>query len=216
MPARCGLASATWAIEVALRGADVDDGLVVLERKLARDGHVRAVADAGHRFEETAQARRIGIERGERHPSILRAIRSAARRCGGRWSGGPRSRSGAGSPSPECRRCRRACACRGRSRFRACWNRRRPCAARKPSATSASRKSRAERGCRPRRPLSSASGSGCLASSVKTCISTALSRVLEAQKPRPTCMIWSGRRSFMAVVILIEFLWGRKLGELLR
>ena len=50
--------------------------------------------------------------------------------------------------------------------------------------------------------LSSARGWGCLASSVKTCISTALSRVLEAQKPMPTCMMWSGRRSFMATFIL--------------
>ena len=51
--------------QVALRGADVDGGLVVSPRELLGDGHVGAVADAGHGFEEVAQSLRVRVERGE-------------------------------------------------------------------------------------------------------------------------------------------------------
>ncbi len=51
--------------EVALGGADVDGGGVVLEGELAGDGHVGAVADAGHGFEEAAETVGIGVEGGE-------------------------------------------------------------------------------------------------------------------------------------------------------
>jgi hypothetical protein len=40
----------------------------------------------------------------------------------------------------------------------------------------------------------------CLASSVKSSISTALSNVFEAQKPRPTCMMWSICGSLITVL----------------
>ena len=48
--------------EVALRGADVDGGLVVGPGELLCDGHVCAVADAGHGAEEAAEALGVGVE----------------------------------------------------------------------------------------------------------------------------------------------------------
>ena len=48
--------------EIALRRADVDEGPVVLPGKLPGDGHVGAVADAGHGGEELLQSRRVGVE----------------------------------------------------------------------------------------------------------------------------------------------------------
>ena len=49
--------------QIALRRADVDERLVAGPGKLRGNGHVRAVADAGHRCQKRLQARRIGIER---------------------------------------------------------------------------------------------------------------------------------------------------------
>ncbi len=67
-----------------------------------------------------------------------------------------------------------------------------PSRCRKPSATSVSRKSRAERGCSPRLPLNASKYCGPLASSVKRPISIALSSVFDGQNARPVCMIFSG------------------------
>src|SRR5262245_43592158 len=66
-----------------------------------------------------------------------------------------------------------------------------------PSVTSASRKSRALRGCRPSLALRvAASWRGDFASSLNTPSSTALSNVLGPQKPKPSCRIRSGVSSF--------------------
>jgi hypothetical protein len=48
--------------EVALRGADVGEGLVVLPGKHARDGHVGAATHAGHRGQELLETCGIGVE----------------------------------------------------------------------------------------------------------------------------------------------------------
>ncbi len=48
---------------VALRGADVADGLVILEGKLGGDGQGAAVADAGHGFQEVLEAGGVCVER---------------------------------------------------------------------------------------------------------------------------------------------------------
>jgi hypothetical protein len=48
--------------EVALRGADVHGGFVLLPGKLLRDGQVGTAADAGHGFEEGAEPFRVGIQ----------------------------------------------------------------------------------------------------------------------------------------------------------
>ena len=63
MPVQVRIGQRDLRREVALRRADVDEGLVVLPRKRARDRQVGAVADAGHRGEELLQPRRIGVER---------------------------------------------------------------------------------------------------------------------------------------------------------
>ena len=67
---------------------------------------------------------------------------------------------------------------------------------RNPSATSASRKSAAEREWSPRRCVSSRSDRGPRASSVNSPSSTALSSALDAQNPRPVFRI----RSALSVV----------------
>src|SRR5437868_2483845 len=61
-----------------------------------------------------------------------------------------------------------------------------------PSDTSASKKSRALRGCRSRRVRSDSLSCSALASSVNTPSSMALRKVFEPQKPKPSCMILSG------------------------
>ena len=48
--------------QIALRGADVDERVMVLPRETARDGHVRAAADPGHRGQKAFQSSRIGIQ----------------------------------------------------------------------------------------------------------------------------------------------------------
>ena len=71
--------------EVSLRGADVDGGFVVGPGEFFGDGHVGAVADAGHGFEEVAEALGVGVELLEGVRRRRCGLRSAARRCGGRW-----------------------------------------------------------------------------------------------------------------------------------
>jgi hypothetical protein len=63
-----------------------------------------------------------------------------------------------------------------------------------------------ERGWRPVRPARSSNFSGRVASSVKMPISTALSRVLEAQNPMPICMMWSGVSCACAFKIWVSLL----------
>src|SRR5579859_6327442 len=61
-----------------------------------------------------------------------------------------------------------------------------------PSATRASKKSRRPRGRTARRRPMAPASSGAAANSVNRPSSTALSRVFEAIKPKPSCMMWSG------------------------
>ena len=71
--------------EIALCGADVDGGLVVCPGKFFGDGHVGAVADAGHGAEESAEPLRIGVEEFE---GILAAAAGLVLRLAGakgRW-----------------------------------------------------------------------------------------------------------------------------------
>src|SRR4051794_13256562 len=70
-----------------------------------------------------------------------------------------------------------------------------------PSATKASRKSRAPRGCRSRRSRIRSASSGPPASSVKRPNSTAVSSTLEPQKPSPVCMIRSGVGESLMIVV---------------
>ena len=60
--------------EVALRGSGIDERLVVLEGELRGDRLVRGLADAGHRGEEAAQSRGLGVERGEEGAALLHLV----------------------------------------------------------------------------------------------------------------------------------------------
>ena len=180
--------------QVALGRAHVDERLVVLPGELARDRAVGAVADPGHGRQELLQPGGVGIQRlEETGPSALELVlgQAGAERLG---EAAPERDTGDGSPSRGCRRRTRASSGRGRGRSRACWRRYRRSRWRNPSAVSVSRKSRADRGCRPRRPLSASNLSGPWASSVNTPISMALRSVLDGQKARPVCRIRSGVR----------------------
>ncbi len=164
-----------------------------------------------HRFEKAPKPLGIGVQRAKRRPGRRSALHSAARRCAEpsvRWS---RSRRGDDWPSPACRRCRKACGGRERNRRAEVLRYSSPRRSIRPSATRASRKSRAERGWRPRRPVSSGRLSGRPASSVKTPISTALKSTFEAQKPRPICMMWSKLGCCSVVAKICSFRWLRDL-----
>ncbi len=109
--------------QVALRRPDVDDRLVLVPGELRGDGDVRAAAHAGHAAQKDFEPLGIGIECGE---DIGLAARSLVLRQPGtqsRPSDGSSDRTGGGWPSPECRRRRTACACRGTDPLMACSSR---------------------------------------------------------------------------------------------
>ena len=163
--------------EIALRRAGVGESLVVRPGKFCGDGHVAAVADAGHRGQELLQARRIGIESFEHRGGAAAdfVLRQA----------GPK---GFGEVAPEAVEAWLAISKMPPMYEGLCLSRKVSVAgvleyypsdlSRNPRATRASRKSRDARGCRPIRPWMLSSDCGPLARSVKSSISTALNRNL--------------------------------------
>ena len=152
--------------------------------------------DAGHRAHELLEPRQVGVELLEHR---LLAVLDLVLRLAGlerRLRGRSRSGRGGRCSSPGCRRRTRGCSCRGRhasprcSRSVACGPS--PSRSRKPSATSASRKSQMPRGCRPSAAPSSAPVMPRSPSTVNTSSFTAVSRTFELQKPKPVCMIRDG------------------------
>ena len=91
-----------------------------------------------------SQARGVGVQRVEE--AGLAVLDFVLRLAGAQRLGeiAPEADRAARWPSRECRRCRTACSGRGTGRSRACWRSGRRRGSRKPSATSVSRKSRAD------------------------------------------------------------------------
>jgi hypothetical protein len=87
--------------EIALRGANVDGGFVIPLWELAGDRYVSAAAEAGHGFEESAEAFGIGVERGEEAGVVATCL---VLRLSGLQGGieVPRTDRGGGSPSRFC------------------------------------------------------------------------------------------------------------------
>ena len=162
-------------------------------RELRRDRQIGAVADAGHRLQEAAEPRRVGVQRAEHR-------RSAALRFVLRQAGAQRL----GEMVPEAvqavvRHLEHAADVgrlrlvekqvgRGRVGIRAAAR-----AAESRARPGHRGKSRADRGMQPQPAAEDRRAvRGCFASSVNSSISTALNSVFDAQNPNPTCRMCSG------------------------
>ena len=131
---------------VALCRAHIGERGVIRPGELLPDGDGRSPAEARHRLQEFTQPRRVRVERFEH--SRAAAADFVLRQARAQPFGEPSPRTGraGGWPSPACRRCTTSCACPGTGPSLECSGKLRRSAIGKPSATSASRKSR----CRAR------------------------------------------------------------------
>ena len=169
-------------------------------RKLRGDGHVRAVADAGHRLAEIpAAGAGSAYSRKRRRPATARLVLRLAGAQG----------LGQVCPVPvqaAVRHLQHAADVGGLCAVEKYRRLRRVRVDSVRLAEKAERDQRVEkvsRGSRmqPRRGVSCSAVCGFRASSVNSRSSTALNSVLEAQKPMPTCRIWSGVGVLMLLLL---------------
>ena len=184
--------------EIALCGADVDGGFVVGPGEFFGDGHVGSVADAGHGAEEVAEALGIGVEGFE---GVFAAGADLVLRFAGAEGGGEVAPEGVETVVGHLEY---AADVRGFALVEEEIGGRGVVVGAVAALEEAEGDEGVEEvvcGARVKAEACAEFGrvSGCLASSVKSSSSTALSRTFEAQKPRPTCRIWSGVASFMTV-----------------